>query len=311
MATLRRFIACRGCPCKIYSDNGTNFVGARRKLDKLYNFLQSQDTIESFGHFFTNRRIHWSHIPSRAPHFGGPWEATVKAAKTHLHKVLATQRLTYEEYATILAEVEAILNSRPIYPLSSQPEDGVDVLTPAHLLVGCALKSLPRPPTSVIQQLTSTKRWDHCKKIAADFWTRWSKEYLSLLQRRQKWRAALRDIRVGDLVLIKDQTLFVHFWPMARVIQVHPGKDGHVRVDTLHTPKGEFTRPVVKLVLLLPEEEDYPLSCTSHSHPPVDVQAPSLYRLMDSNGLSFAYHLLFVPSWKPTLPISSLITVYC
>ena len=157
MATLCCFIARRGCPCEIYSDSGTNFVGARHELDELYNFLQSQDTIESLEHFFTNRTIHWSHTPSRAPHFGGLREATVKAAKTHLHKVLATQRLTYEEYATILAEIEAILNNRPLYPLSSQSEYGVDALTPAHLLVGHALKSLPQPPTSVIQQHTSTK----------------------------------------------------------------------------------------------------------------------------------------------------------
>ncbi|XP_011884101.1 PREDICTED: uncharacterized protein LOC105571245 [Vollenhovia emeryi] len=160
IATLRRFIARRGLCSQILSDNGTNFVGAAKHLKELYEFLlKEQKSIESE---LAKHRIEWRFIPPRAPHFGGLWEAAVKSTKRHLHTVTEGRVLTYEEYSTILAQIEAVLNSRPLTPLSSDPSD-LSVLTPAHLLIGSSLlqpgqkNHLDAPEGCLIQMATSSK----------------------------------------------------------------------------------------------------------------------------------------------------------
>ena len=113
IATLRRFIARRGHPSRIWSDNGTNFVGANRQLKELYEFLAKQKTEGVISEFCTARNVEWRFIPERGPNFGGLWEATVKSAKTHLKRILGSIKFTFEEFTTVLAQVEACLNSRP------------------------------------------------------------------------------------------------------------------------------------------------------------------------------------------------------
>ena len=111
----------------------------------------------------------------------------VKSAKSLLRKLLGTLSLTVEEYATILTDVEATLNSRPLCPMNTQPEDGLDVLTPGHFLIGRSLSALPQHPMEKIPT-SSKKRWNMCQKVSTEFWQRWSKEYLQTLQRRQEWK---------------------------------------------------------------------------------------------------------------------------
>ena len=103
------------------------------------------------------------HTPRRAPHFGGIWESAVKSTKTLLHKTLGTQRLTFEEFTTVVSEVEATLNSRPLVPLDSPSTDGVQVLTPAHFLIGRPLHSLPEK-TDVDPSISALRRWNLCQR---------------------------------------------------------------------------------------------------------------------------------------------------
>ena len=140
---LKRFISRRGCPSDIHSDNGGNFVGARGELRELYQLLDRQDTLNTIDHDLSGHRIQWHASPERAPHFGGLWEAAVKSAKLHLIRVIGTQRLTYEEFNTILTQVEACLNSRPLVSITSPSIDGVDALTPAHFLLQRPAKAYP------------------------------------------------------------------------------------------------------------------------------------------------------------------------
>ena len=107
MAALRRFVARRGCPNTISSDNGSNFIGAKNNLKELYSFLQSTDTNSNIHQYLLSRRITWNNIPERAPHFGGLWESAVKKMKYHLKRVVGSQILTYEELSTVSAQVEA------------------------------------------------------------------------------------------------------------------------------------------------------------------------------------------------------------
>ena len=143
LAALRRFIGRRGCPETLATDNGSNFVGAQNELREMYSFLNSPATQKSTDLFCTTHHIKWTHSPARSPHFGGLWEAAVKSMKLLLYKTVRPHHLFTHELFTILVEVEAALNSRPLIPLESGPADGLEVLTPGHFLVGKALKAVP------------------------------------------------------------------------------------------------------------------------------------------------------------------------
>ncbi|XP_077263143.1 uncharacterized protein LOC143898012 [Temnothorax americanus] len=168
LAALRRFVARRGICSKIVSDNGTNFVGAARELAEVYEFLRKEK--EAIATYLARQKIEWRFNPPRSPHFGGLWEAAVKATKRHLHTVTKGLVWTFEEYATLLVEIEAILNSRPLTPFSSDPNDLL-ALTPSHFLTG---DSLLFPPEYSYMKVPDNKlsRWQHAQKLRQHFWKR-------------------------------------------------------------------------------------------------------------------------------------------
>jgi len=158
-------------------------------------------------------------------------------------------KLTFEEFYTVLTQIEAVLNSRPLVPMLVQ-DDGVEPLTPGHFLIGKPLESLPDPVDS-FRPLALLRRWHLCQNLTRHFWTRWSKEYLVSLDRFSKWKTASRNLAAGDVVVLREDGLIPLKWQLARVIEVHPGQDGVVRVATVKTQNGTYKRPITKLVLLL------------------------------------------------------------
>ncbi|XP_011858599.1 PREDICTED: uncharacterized protein LOC105556138 [Vollenhovia emeryi] len=203
IATLQRFIARRGLCSQILSDSGTNFVGAAKHLKELYEFLiKEQKSIESE---LAEHRIEWRFIPPRAPHFGGLWEAAVKSTKKHLHTVTEGRVLTYEEYSTLLAQIEAVLNSWPLTPLSSDLSD-LSVLTSAHFLIGSSLLQ-PGQKSHLDAPEGCLSRWQRVQKLSQLFWERWRTEYLQELQKRTKWTTSSNKAKEGDLVIIKEDNL--------------------------------------------------------------------------------------------------------
>ena len=136
IACLRRFVARRGKPSLIWSDHGTSFVGANRELKEFVEFLEHQRHRES-----SRNSAPWRLIPECAPHFRGIWESAVKSMKAHLKRVVADAKLTFEEFMTVLTQIDACLNSRPLTSLSCD-NDAVCVLTPGHFLIGKPLESL-------------------------------------------------------------------------------------------------------------------------------------------------------------------------
>ncbi|XP_026467848.1 uncharacterized protein LOC113371436 [Ctenocephalides felis] len=126
--------------------------------------------------------INWHFIPAKSPHFGGIWEVGIKSCKSHLKRILGNACLTFEDFYTILTQIEAILNSMPISPLSSDPND-LNPLTPGHFLIGKSSTSIPDPNVLDIPE-NRLGRYQHLQRLAQHFWKRWHKEYISGLQSR-------------------------------------------------------------------------------------------------------------------------------
>ncbi|KAK2577870.1 hypothetical protein KPH14_008171 [Odynerus spinipes] len=179
---------------------------------------------------------------------GGKWEAVVKSVKHHLRRTVAETALTHEELFTLLTQIEAILNSRPLEPLTNDPED-IAALTPGHFLIGCPLVAVPEP--SLLDLSTSGhSRWKLIQQRVQGFWSRWSSQYLQRQQSISKWHHPSNTIEVGSLVLLTDERTPPTRWPLARVVALHPGKDGLTRVVTVKTATTSLVRPVTKLAPL-------------------------------------------------------------
>jgi len=240
---LRRFVCRRGRPAKISSDNGTNFVGAHSELHHLGGFLKENE--EELQDRLVTEGINWSFIPSYSPHFGGLWEAGVRSTKHHLKRVMGNALLTFEEFYSLLVQIESILNSRPLSPMSSHPMD-LQSLTPAHFVTGGALTTIPCPDLTDVHE-TRLSRYQRVQQMQQHFWKRWSKEVISELQRRTKWKTNVGTLKINDLVLVKDDNLPPQRWRLGRVVELHPGTDGISRVATLRTTKGLIRRAAIKL----------------------------------------------------------------
>ena len=212
--------------------------------------MESQITKGNISEFCSTRNIEWKFITEHSPHFGELWESTVKSAKTYLRKIVGTVKLTFEELTTILTQVEVCLNSRPLVSINSHSDDGIEVLTPAHFLIGRPLTALPDPEVSYCS-ISLLRRWHLCQSLVRHFWSRWSAEYLSTLNRYGKWHHRVENLSVGDIVLIREDGTVPTVWPLAKVTQTYPGKDGLVRVVDVKTSKGTYRRPVTKVATLM------------------------------------------------------------
>ncbi|XP_055622591.1 uncharacterized protein LOC129766753 [Toxorhynchites rutilus septentrionalis] len=248
IAALHRFVARRGLIEELHSDHGTNFVGAKSELHELYLMFKEDQMRYKLNDFLQPREITWKFIPPRAPNFGGLWEAGVKSTKTHLKKILGGASLTFEEYYTVLTQIEAILNSRPLFAHSTDPTEP-EAITPAHFLVGRPLTAIPEPILEEIP-INRLTRWQHLQQLRDHFWRRWSKEYLNTLQSRQKWTKASKNVTPGVVVLLKEDNLPPQSWRLGKIVNVYPGIDSTVRVVDVQTSTGLYRRPVSKLAPL-------------------------------------------------------------
>ncbi|GFX64765.1 integrase catalytic domain-containing protein [Trichonephila clavipes] len=184
LATLKCFVARRGKCATISSDNAKNFVGANRELKRLHNLLKFPE--EKLSSYLSSEGISWNFMPPRAPNFGGLWEAGVKSFKFYLKRAVGNLKMTLEEFVTIITQIEGILNSRPITPLSEDIDD-LEVLTPGHFLIGRPITSISEP--NLLDKTENTlSRWQKLTKIVQHIWTKWSRDYLNNLQQRNKWQ---------------------------------------------------------------------------------------------------------------------------
>lgn len=250
---LKRFVGRRGIPQRLYCDNATNFVGAHNKFKQFKESLFGNDVAHETKSVCSQMGFEFCFIPPRAPHFGGLWEAAVKSTKTLLVKNIGQSHLTFEELQTLIVEIEAILNSRPIASISDDPNDG-EALTPGHLLIGSSLVAVPDEYVD-ISKISALTRWQRISWLKQQFWRMWSRDYLLSLQQRSKWFNVQPNIKIGQLVIIHEDNTPPQQWHLARVSKTITGSDGKVRVVELKSKNGYCRRPIHK-VAPLPSQED-------------------------------------------------------
>ncbi|GFT45534.1 integrase catalytic domain-containing protein [Trichonephila clavipes] len=246
IAALKRLCARRGRISTLMSDNATNFKGAAAELNRFIKLICNKN--ETLANYFASEAIQWKFIPPRSPNFGGLWEAGVKSFKHHLYRTLVNSKITFEEFETIIIQIEGILNSRPLVPLSDNINE-YEVLTPGHFIIGRPISAIPEPAILDISD-NRLSRWQYTTKCVQTIWKRWKNDYLNHLQQRNKWQFEKNNVAVGCLVLLKENDLPPCKWTMARILEVIYGTDGKVRVVKLKTATGVLTRSISKNMYL-------------------------------------------------------------
>ena len=265
---LRRFICRRGPVRQMRSDNGSNFIGARRELkEALAEMDQSQVKEEML-----KENCDWFEVKLNVPsasHMGGIWERQIRTVRSVLSALLEKngQQMNDEALRTFMCEAEAVVNSRPLTAEGITSADTAEPLTPNHFLTLKTKVVLPPPGKFTSADLYSRKWWRRVQHLTNEFWCRWKKEFLLSLQARQKWTHPRKNLQVNDVVIVKDEDIPRNQWKTCRITEVRPDKDGLVRKVTLEVgsqnltadgkrsqPLSTLERPIHKLVLLMSTE---------------------------------------------------------
>ena len=245
LGAFTRFTARRGVPRAVFSDNGTNFTAAEKELREMVEQLD-QSRIRH-----RHSEIKWTFLPPYASHMAGVWERLIRSTKTLLRTLVndsSSKLLTDESLTTLLAEVEAILNDRPLTANPSSVDDA-PALTPNMLLTFQRRPTTP-PGTFSSDDQYSRRWWRQAQHLANVFWKRWIHEYLPTLQLRQKWTHQRPELRVDDLVLVCEENTSRGDWPLGRVVELIKGRDDLARSVRVLVRGKEKIRPITKLCFL-------------------------------------------------------------
>ena len=244
-----RFRSRRGQVDHLYSDNGTNFVSADKMLKQdvqKWNQLYVDKSLQKTG-------VAWHFNAPYASHSGGSWERLIRSVRKVLMALSPKKQFNDESLLSLFAEVELIINSRPLTPISFS-EAIEKPLTPNDLLllkpVSIATSNVPSEGDEL-----DKKRWLQMKHLANLFWKRWIKEYLPLITPRTKWLDEKRNLQEGDIVISIDDSTPRNCWPMGRIVTTFPDKQGMVQTVMVKIDKNIVKRPISKLSLLIPIEE--------------------------------------------------------
>ena len=233
---LKRFIARRGRPKTLYSDNGGTFV----KASKWLKGVQRDEKIQGF---LEQQEIQWRFNLPRAPWWGGQFERLIGVVKRAFHKTIGATTLTWDELSDVILDVEVQINRRPL----SYVDDDVQlpILTPSAFLFQRS-NLLPEQEPWREENVDLRRREKYLRSCKDQLWRRWTREYLTALRERHNLNHNSKNFKVavGDVVLIKAEEKNRNKWPMGVVQQIYPGRDGVVRAVEVGTATGTLERPI-------------------------------------------------------------------
>jgi hypothetical protein len=251
LLVFRRFVSIRGYPSKIFSDVGSQLVLASKELQEMFNefdWLKIQD--ESHG-------LEWKFSPPDAPWYNGCCEALIRSVKKSIYHAIGDQKVSFSELQTTFFECANIVNERPIGATPSSVDDG-SYICPNDMLLG---RSTNKPPSGDFSlTVNSRKRIYFVQRLVDAFWKKWTSDYFPSLLEQQKWHHCKRNVRKGDVVIVKDKDIKRSRWKLGLILAAHPtALDGRVRrvrlkyINSAGTAT-EVERAVQNLVVLLPNE---------------------------------------------------------
>ena len=201
---------------------------------KIYNDLSSQNII-------------WKFITPLSPWKGGAWESMVKLTKKAMKAVMKDRTYHEESLITLLCEIEAMLNSRPLLPCSNDPSD-FDALTPNDFIIKKFDNFAPGDFNE--DDISSRKKFKSVQSFSNEFWRRFIKEYITSLNKRTKWFRDQRYFEVGDLVLIHQNNIPRSHWPLGRITKAFTSNDNVVQSVEVKLPNSLMIRSTASLCLL-------------------------------------------------------------
>ena len=212
------------------SDNGSNVVGASSEFKKAFAEMDQQ-RINDFMRGSVGEWMLWKRNPPSASNMGGVWERQMKSARTILTSLLKTNgtSLNDESLHTLLIEVQAIVNSRPLKTDLLSDVNSMIPLRSINLLTLKSREVMAPPGVFTAPDIYCRKHWRRVQHISNEFWSRLRKEVLATLQCRQKWNTIRRNCKVGDIALLKEVAAERNSWPMAKIVAMNADKNGFVR----------------------------------------------------------------------------------
>ena len=242
---LRRF-ASRMCqPKLIRSDNGKTFVGAKEELKRWVRSLDNQRIASEL--LIKNSVCKFN--PPYGAHCGGAWERLIQIAKRVILIILGSKRLTLDVFHTIMVETESMLNSRLLTHVADVPNNEEPITTNRFLLQR-PYNSMP-PGDFSSTMPASFRSWKNVQQLMNHVWRHLVKEYLTTLTKRSKWSEKDDSLKVNDLVWILKDLTPRGIWPLERIVETSPGKDGSVCVVKVKTAYGTYVRLVAGLAPFL------------------------------------------------------------
>ena len=222
LLAFHRFTSCRGLPQRLLSDNAKTFKSAAKEVQLI-------ERSEEVQWYLATRGVTWQFIIEKAPWQGGFWERLIQSTKRCLKKNLGQTSLTFEELGTILVEIEATLNNRPLTYMYD--DEGISyLLTPSQLIYGRQINTTPndRQFEIVSTQQALTKKAKYQKRLLRQFVNRWKREYL--LSIREGSRAIhgqeCQHVAIGDIVILKEDGMPRLFWRLAKIQDLILSADG-------------------------------------------------------------------------------------
>jgi hypothetical protein len=231
LLAFRQFASRRGLPATLLSDNAKTFKAADKELRKIVRSPEVEQ-------FLAEKRITWKFIVERALWWGGFWERLVRSVKRPLKKVIGKSSLSVDELQTILTEIEAVINARPITYVYGDDESVSYPLMPSDLIYGRRITTQPNSSHHEVVSTNNslTKRIRHHKNVLRQLTTRWRREYLTSLREQSTIKSKSsksREVAKGDVVIIKADSTPRAFWRLAIIEELLPGADGKVRAAIL------------------------------------------------------------------------------